>query len=241
MARRRLKGLVGSGPARAVIAWAGALYIRLVWRMVHWRVVGQEHFDAAIDDEPRVIAALWHGRLFLTPALAPPRRRIVAMISRNRDGDLITGIVGRFDIDTVRGSSYDREKRRDKGGAEAFADAEARLRAGAVVAMTPDGPRGPRMHAQGGAAALSLATGAPVVPLSFSTARGRVLDSWDRFLLPWPWGAGAIVYGAPMRPGATPETSDPDRFTAAIEAALTEVQNQADAMVGRRPVDAAPR
>ena len=74
------------------------------------------------------------------------------MISNNRDGDLIAALVRRFGALAVRGSTYDREKAQDKGGKEAFAAALEELQTRrAIIGITPDGPRGPRMRAQKGA------------------------------------------------------------------------------------------
>jgi hypothetical protein len=163
------------------------------------------------------------------------------MISNNRDGDLIAAIVGRFGVEAVRGSTYDREKGRDKGGKQAYQAGREALEGGAVLAITPDGPRGPRMRAQAGAAQLAIATAAPVVPIGFSVRRGRFARSWDRFLIPLPFGRGAVVYGRAMTP---PPPGDPRalaRFRRAVEEALTAVTDRADALCGRAPVAPAPR
>mgnify|MGYP006281721493 FL=1 len=188
-----------------------------------------------------MIAAFWHGRLFFSPLLAPPGRRTVAMISNNRDGDLIAAAAAILGVDSVRGSTAHPGKRdKDKGGREAFAAGRAALEAGAVLAITPDGPRGPRMRAQPGVAALSAAAGAPVVPIALSTAHGRVLRSWDRFLLPIPFDRGALLYGAPLPP---PDPEDPaavEAHRAAIEDRLTALAAEADRLMGRAPVAPAP-
>lgn len=226
--------LLGTRAGQGGAAALAAGYIRLLGRTTRWRTDGVDHMRAVLDQERGIIAGLWHGRLFLSPLITPTERRAVAMISRSRDGDAISALVGRFGIGCIRGSTFDRGKQRDKGGSEAFAEAEAEVRAGSVVAITPDGPRGPRMRAQSGIARLALATGAPVIPISFSTSRGRLLRSWDRFLLPLPFGRGAIVYGAPLWPR---DWQGRERaLREAIERAMTAAQDRADALCGREPV-----
>ncbi|MEM0921936.1 MAG: lysophospholipid acyltransferase family protein [Pseudomonadota bacterium] len=226
--------LRGSAWGRALSSRLGAGYIRLVTRTTRWHVEGKDVFDATEAEETGgVIAVIWHGRLFMSPTYAPvDRRRTIAMISNNRDGELIAAIVGRFDVDAVRGSTYDRAKRRDKGGLEAYHGAIAGLREGALVAITPDGPRGPRMRAQVGAAQLAVETASPVIPIAFSVRWGRLLGSWDRFLLPLPFGRGAIVYGPVLRPsGQGVETVRRE-----MEQSLTETTNRADALCNRPAV-----
>lgn len=219
----------------------GAAYIRLVHATTRWEIVGLDEFQAAISPGTGVIAAIWHGRLFLSPTWGPKGRRTVAVISNNRDGDLISAIVWRFGVHSVRGSTYDREKRRDKGGAEVYNAAlqELTLR-NAVVAITPDGPRGPRMRAQRGVAQLAIETRLPVVPIAFSTVRGKLLRSWDRFLVPWPFGRGVQIFGAPIMPPPPGDDAAETAFLAAIETTLTEITNRADEICGRPPVTPGP-
>ncbi|MCL5778831.1 lysophospholipid acyltransferase family protein [Limibaculum sp. FT325] len=228
-----LRGLRHSAIGRRALAALGAFYIWLVLRTTRWQVEGGEHLDAVVSRGGGFIPCLWHGRLMMSPTWAPPGRRTVAMISNNADGDLIAAIVGWFGVHTVRGSTYDKAKRRDKGGRAAYHGAEAELTEhAAVVAITPDGPRGPRMHAQAGAAMLSIETRAPILPVAFSARRGWVLRSWDRFFVPAPFGRGALVYGAPLDPPPA-AGGDVEAYRAAIEHAVTAVTDRADALMGR--------
>ncbi|MEO1456853.1 MAG: lysophospholipid acyltransferase family protein [Pseudomonadota bacterium] len=236
----RLFRALRTGPRlRAVAAWLGAVYIRFVTRTTRWERIGQDQQDRSIAAEGGLIAVMWHGRLFVSPIFAPPWRHTVAMISNSRDGDLIAAIVGHWGVETVRGSTYDRRKRQDKGGADAFAAAEAALREGALLAITPDGPRGPRMRAQPGAAQLAQRTGVPVLPIAFSVRRGWLLGSWDRFLLPAPFGRGVIITAEPLQPPAPEAGRDAaERFRLAIEQTLTALTEEADRRCGRPSVEA---
>lgn len=67
------------------------------------------------------------------------------------------------------------------------------LIAGEHVAITPDGPRGPRRVAAPGVARLAALSGALVLPFAAQTSRRRVLRTWDRMVLPLPFGRGAVV------------------------------------------------
>ncbi len=217
-----------------------SFYIWLVASTTRWTVIGREGWDAQVAKPGGFVCTTWHGRLFMSPAYAPPDKRAVAMISTSRDGDLIAAIVGRWGAAAVRGSSHDHAKHKAKGGAEAYVAAVRELSEnGALIAITPDGPRGPRMRAQEGAARLALTQGAPVIAVGFSVRWGRHLASWDRFLLPLPFGRGAIVYSPPRLP---PEDKSPQalaRFREALEADLNDVTNRADDLCGRAHVQPA--
>jgi len=235
-----LRWLRQSPNGQVVGSRLGAAYIRLVTATTRWRIEGKDGFDALAKAGEPILAVIWHGRLFMSPTWAPPGRRTVAMISNNRDGDLIAAIVGRFGVDAVRGSTYDKAKGREKGGAQAYTAGLETLRGGSVLAVTPDGPRGPRMRAQNGAAQLAVAAQVPVVPIAFSAERGVLTRSWDRFLLPYPFGKGAQVYGPPMTPPPPGDARALIRFRRELEAALTEVTNRADALCGREAVEPEP-
>lgn len=220
-----------------LVAHVGALYIRLIFVTTRWEVLGREHYDTAVAKGGGLIGGTWHGRLCLAPYWKPRGRQVVGMISANRDGDLIAGVLRRFGVKAVRGSSYDRQKGRDKGGAAALAGAEQALEDGNIVVITPDGPRGPRMRAEPGVALLSIRTGAPVCPIAFSTVRGRVLGSWDRFLVPFPFGRGVQIAGAVLEPPTDQAPDTVEAYRMEIEIALTAIAIEADRLCGRSPVE----
>jgi 3-deoxy-D-manno-octulosonic-acid transferase len=188
-----------------VVAAILSFYIWLVARTTRWTVIGRDGCDRLVAQPGGFICITWHGRLFMSPSYQAPGKRRVAMISASRDGDLIARIVGRWGVGALRGSSYDHAKRRHKGGAQAYVAAARELsRNGAVVAITPDGPRGPRMLAQDGAAQLAVSQGVPVIAVAFSVRRGRILRARGGGLLRAPpttrrqrfAGAGAVSPGA---------------------------------------------
>ncbi|GBR53306.1 3-deoxy-D-manno-octulosonic-acid transferase [Neokomagataea thailandica NBRC 106555] len=116
-------------------------------------------------------------------------------ISRNKDGRLIADAVRPWGVTALHGSTARRGK--DKGGAAALRSALKILNAGHLVAITPDGPRGPAEHVQPGAEALSRIAKCPLTPVGMA-ASGIRLPSWDRLILPIPFGRGFINPGPPL-------------------------------------------
>jgi lysophospholipid acyltransferase (LPLAT)-like uncharacterized protein len=237
LSRRLGRAVAGSRAATGAAAALISGYIWLVARTTRWTVVGGADWRALTAGPGGAVCATWHGRLFMAPALAPRGKPAVAMISGSRDGDLMAAVIGRWGVRTVRGSSHDRVRRRAKGGAAAFRSAARALRdEGALVAITPDGPRGPRMQAQDGAARLALMRGAPVIAVGYSVRWGWHLSSWDRFLLPLPFGRGAIVHSAPRLPPRDRGGEALARFRLALESDLNAVTDRADDLCGRARV-----
>lgn len=144
------------------------------------------------------IFCLWHNRLALSMFIwrtyvrrHHPAGGLAALISASKDGALLAAILEQFKVKPVRGSSSRR-------GAQALVELASSLERGCHVAITPDGPRGPRYQVQSGVVALAQLTGAVVIPASYQASRKFTFKSWDRFQLPVPFARCDITLGEPM-------------------------------------------
>lgn len=142
------------------------------------------HIEGRLPDTP-VVVAFWHAELLLAPFIyrkVAPGRHIDVMISEHFDGELIAKTMEFFGIGSIRGSS-------SKGAAKALIQAIRKIKdEGGDVAITPDGPKGPRHTLSDGIVAIARKTGAPVVIFNYRPSRYRQAKSWDRFLIPLPFG-----------------------------------------------------
>jgi lysophospholipid acyltransferase (LPLAT)-like uncharacterized protein len=208
-------------------------YLDMTLRTMRWTIDGETHLAQFVTDTP-VIAAFWHQRLALMPALwrrvhgVNGGREGVVLVSRNRDGRFIGDILAHFHVSVVHGSSSKPGKATGKGGVAAALQLQAVLARGGAVVMTPDGPRGPARVAAPGVAHLAALTGAPVLPVAAQCRPRLTLNSWDRMVLPLPFGRGVLVCLPPIgvaRDGA--EAALPH-----ISAALDAAAAHADALCG---------
>jgi len=94
-----------------------------------------------------------------------------------------------------------------------------------------DGPRGPRMRANDGVLDLPLLTGLPILPVAIGTSAGKLLNSWDGFLVPQPFSRIAVRWGEPL---SVDRGDDRAATSARLEAALNALQQAADRAVYRR-------
>jgi len=200
-------------------------YLRLVHATSRWETSDAGGRKLLADGKP-VIIAFWHGRMAMMAFSKPGKIPVTVLVSRNRDGGLISNIVAPFNIPAVRGSARKPGKADDKGGASALRALRAVLEGGQAVAITPDGPRGPAGSIAPGILYLAQATGAPIVPLACATRARRILKSWDGFHFPLPFTRGAFVWGAPL---AVSDDTPPEQ----IAEALNTVTLEADRRVGR--------
>lgn len=211
-----VKRVLRTHAAQWIISVPIAIYFHLVNRT---NIVDRPPFPLK---EPYILA-MWHGRLVMLPMFRNGKKPLIALISGHRDGQIISKVASMFGIKTAIGSS-------SRGGMRAVRELIRYARNGHSLFITPDGPRGPRMHCSEGILDLARLTGLPILPGSMSARRGIVLNNWDRFLCPGFFSKVVIRWGEPVIIGAD-ETK-----TAALErldAALTKAQNDADTAAGR--------
>jgi lysophospholipid acyltransferase (LPLAT)-like uncharacterized protein len=215
--------------------WLVGHYLDLTLRSTRWTLEGAEHLAPYLGGGAVIVAA-WHQRLPLIPALwasarfTHPGRGVAALASRHRDGRFIAGVLARFGVRAVHGSSGRLKpgatRPKERGGAAGLRGLIAALQAGDAVVITPDGPRGPACVAAPGVAQLAASTAAPVIAASGQVRWRVVLQSWDRMVIPLPFGRGSLVCQPPIHVA-------PDGAEAAlphIEAALTAARLRADAL-----------
>ena len=144
----------------------------------------KKFYHPQIDEKEPFIVAFWHGELLMQPfnfKKLKPKGRVSAMISEHKDGEAITRTVQYLGIDSIRGSST-------RGGAKALIGAIREIKRGDDVAITPDGPRGPRHSVADGIVAISKKSNAKILVFNCKATKYWQFNSWDKFVLPKPFG-----------------------------------------------------
>jgi lysophospholipid acyltransferase (LPLAT)-like uncharacterized protein len=217
----------GFAGAWLVRGWMGTLRCR-------YRALGPEVEPHRVIDGRRFIYAMWHENLLL-PAYCYARANVRVLVSQHADGQLLAEVCRHLRIPVIRGSTT-------RGGVEAV---RRMLRAGreAHLAMTPDGPRGPRRQVQPGLVYLAARTGLPVVPVGVGYDRPWRLRSWDRFAVPRPWSRANCVTAEPITVPADADREELERYRLRVEDALGRVGRAAErwAETGRVPGLPAPQ
>ena len=199
--RRRKSGVVVPNSPKwhqrlgAWIIWAA---LRSVAATLRYRINDPHGFTARKDCTP-AIYCIWHNRLALCMKLYFSLGRkyhqtvgMAAMVSASKDGALLAAILERFGVQPVRGSSSRR-------GPQALLELTTWAEHGYDLAITPDGPRGPRYVVQEGPMSLAQVTGLPIVPVSYFLSRKICPNSWDRFQIPLPFSRCEVTVGQIVR------------------------------------------
>jgi lysophospholipid acyltransferase (LPLAT)-like uncharacterized protein len=227
--KRWRKKFLRSRFVTTLAVWVLVTNIWLVRKTTKWQYMGEDGVCSLIDANQPFLGCFWHGRLMLMPQawinIKHPRRpRFFMLNSRHFDGQLIGRVTRVFGIDQHVGSTNHK-------GLSAFRGLMRLLKDGHCVGMTPDGPRGPAFKVvTTGGATLAMMAKVPIVPIAVGTSRRHQMDTWDKFLLSWPFGRGVVVWGEPIwaREGETAEELS-ERMRLGLDAA----SDLADSMTGR--------
>jgi lysophospholipid acyltransferase (LPLAT)-like uncharacterized protein len=193
--KRRLRRSIGG----ALMRMLGPSFVRVLSRTWKTDVLGRELLGSAARADPRssdegnagCMIAIWHGRMLVGVEYGRKSDWSI-LVSPSADGEISERMLRAFGYRVVRGSS-------SRGGARALREMLAELKSGNVVAITPDGPRGPRHSMNPGLAWMARATGFPIVPFGMVSNRAWRLSSWDAFTIPKPFARVAFVYGEPVQ------------------------------------------
>jgi lysophospholipid acyltransferase (LPLAT)-like uncharacterized protein len=158
-----------------------------------------------------VIYAFWHGHL-LYLMYHYRDSGVYILVSQSQDGEVLSRMLQRFGLPTIRGSS-------SRGGRRSLLELVRLVRAGASAAFAPDGPRGPRHRAQLGVITLARLTETPIIPVAVGARWKIEFQSWDRFLLPLPGSRVVVAYGEPV---VVPSDAD----TALLEQKRQELEDK---------------
>ncbi|WP_339931774.1 lysophospholipid acyltransferase family protein [uncultured Brevundimonas sp.] len=215
---------------QGLLAWLLARWMQFCLATIRWTHVNEPAAEAVWDDGGGVLCAFWHSRIALAPSCWPTQRAqpAKALISLSPDGQFIARAVALQGFPAVRGSSANKDKAdRAKGGSQALRDGLRQLKVGAL-AITPDGPRGPARQMAEGTVLLAKLSKVPVLLIGMSCNPSVRLNSWDRAMLPLPFGRGAIVWDRTDYP----EGADPAEVARDWTDRLNAVEAEADAIVG---------
>jgi lysophospholipid acyltransferase (LPLAT)-like uncharacterized protein len=205
----RLAGLLG---ALLVRIWIGTLRYQ-------YRPLGPSLDPNEADFRGRYIYAFWHEYI-LAPAYNYGRPDVHVLISQHADGEIIADICRRLKFSLVRGST-------SRGSIEAVREM-LRISEFGHLAITPDGPRGPRRRIQPGLIYLAARTGMPIVAFGIGFQHAKRLRSWDRFALPRPWSRATCVTSVPIAVPADCDKEQLEEYRANVQSALDEVTDLAE-------------
>jgi hypothetical protein len=196
------------------LSWFATVSLRILFltvRVEHHRIASEGTPYVRPKGSQRYTFCMWHDHIVLA-AFSLKTFNLAGLISQHRDGGYLADSVMMAGIRPVRGST-------SRGGLEAVR--EILSLPDLHLAMTPDGPRGPRHEMKDGIIYISSRSHRPVVPCALLADRfWSVPGSWTDMLIPRPFSKVVLIAGTPM---VIPEDCDRDDFALWAELLQTEM------------------
>ena len=227
-----LKTLMRKPALKAGACWLTARYIRLIRKLGRWSTEGTDIPKKLLDANQPFLVAFWHGRLLMMSEAWPYKTTFNMVVSEHRDGQLIARTIGHLGFGSILGSST-------KGGSTVVRSVLRALRAGECVGLTPDGPQGPRMRVSLGIIQLARISGVPIVPIAFAARPSKLINSWDRLLVPLPFCRGIIRWGKPLEVSHDADDAAVQEAARQLEDRLNDLVHDLDKSIGVVQVKAA--
>ena len=206
----------------AVVPRMAAGVIRTLNATLRHENILESGAQTAFDHPRPIIFVFWH-RALLASSGHFRGQGIAILISQSFDGELIARTVERLGFVAVRGSST-------RGGTAGLLAMQQAFAESRLVAITADGPLGPKYVAKTGAVQLAQLTGSPVCAFYVLPQRAWRLNSWDGFMIPKPFSRVVVAYPTPV-----PFHTGAEAMQASVQAALDRAVEMAEQHWGTRP------
>ncbi|MGE5254327.1 MAG: lysophospholipid acyltransferase family protein [Planctomycetaceae bacterium] len=211
----------------AVVPFLGSLLLRLFSLTIQKKTLYGERFEKSRDPGRPVIGAFWHQRLLMMPFFPRPGKTGM-LISQHRDGEIIARLIKYLGIDSVRGSTT-------RGGFSALRGMVRFYREGGNLAITPDGPQGPKHVVQPGVIELARLTGSPIFPMTYGASRKKALNSWDHFIVPIPFCRIVYIWGEPVWVPRESKPEEMEEKRLLLQDRLRQITEEADCLFQNAP------
>ncbi len=198
--------------------------VLLLWcRTLRFTFVHDDALKQLHREKKNYVIAFWHGSMFVGWFLHRPEEggRISALVSQSKDGEFLSTVLERWKYSMIRGSSH-------IGGKEAMQLMVDSVKSGSALAITPDGPRGPRQRMKMGAVRTAQRTNVPLILAGIAMEKKKHLRSWDRFEVPMPFSRIAVHYSEPVTVPAELTGEPLDRFKQEMEDRLNQLTMEAE-------------
>ncbi|MDP4117497.1 MAG: lysophospholipid acyltransferase family protein [Bacteroidota bacterium] len=195
--------------------------MNIIFRTISIDYKNKEAVDKLNAEGKNFIIAFWHGNMLLG-WFVHRGKNSAALISKSKDGALLAKLLNYWNYEVIRGSS-------NEGGKEALFKMVRLATERKILAITPDGPKGPLHKFKPGAVIVAKRTGVPLVLAGISYKKKIVLSkSWDRFEVPRMFSKTLISYSDPFYIDKALTHEETTDIITECEQKLNDLQKDAD-------------
>jgi lysophospholipid acyltransferase (LPLAT)-like uncharacterized protein len=216
----------GLAIATAVRKWMGTLDYQV------------SYYDQSVDPANRAncepaIYIFWHEYISF-PLYLRGHNRFALLLSQHRDAEWLSRTAHHLGFQMVRGSTF-------RGGGKALREL-LRKSEDTNIAITPDGPRGPRRKLAQGPIYVASKLQRPLVLQGFAFDQPWRTNTWDRFAIPRPYSRARAVVSPYLRIPPNLDRAGIEHYRQHVEKLLNHLSDEAQAwatsgkqIVGQQP------
>ena len=209
-----------------LLSLLGRWIFQLLFFLNKVSVTGEENLLKLIKSGKPIMLCVWHGRLLFPSWYIRHHTTLHIISSRHADSEILAHILRKWGYGLIRGST-------NKGGMNVIKEMTKIFSNGGMIAVTNDGPKGPARIAKSGSIGLAIKNNVKIISVTGSATKYWQVKSWDRFMLPRPFGKIQIVVSAPIEITEKLSTSEEEvRFLSEF---INYYQDKADRLTGKIP------
>lgn len=201
-----------------VVSYLATCSLRLLFltvRVQHYKVAADGTPFTRPESSQRFTFSMWHDQIVVA-VFSLRTWNLAGLISQHRDGDYLADSVLIAGIQPVRGST-------SRGGVEAVRGILSRPEL--HLAITPDGPRGPRRKMKEGIVYISSRSGRPIVPTALVCNRyWAIAGNWSDMVIPKPFSDVTLIAGTPIAVPADLPREDMTRWANFVSAEMDRLE-----------------
>ena len=208
-----------------IISFIGKWLFQTLFCLNKIVINGEEHLLNLINSGKPVMVCVWHGRLlFPSWYIRLKTTNLHAIASRHTDAEIMARILNNWGYGLIRGSTR-------KGGKAVVQKMAAVFKSAGIVAVTNDGPKGPPRIAKAGSTGLALKYNVQIITITGSATKYWQMKSWDRFMLPKPFGKIQLIVSPPLN--ITEELKTEEEEVQHLSDFMNQYQDEADRLTGK--------
>lgn len=205
-------------------------YTQFVYKTTKWQIIDRQHIANLWEKNQPFILVGWHGRALMYSAFRDYRYPLNALVSQHKDGQIIAGVLRKYGIGTINGSS-------NVNAQSAALNLMSSLNNKISICIIPDGPRGPRMHLTESPIYYAHKTGLPILGITYSVKKCKIMEkAWDKMMIPYPFNEGICRFSAPVYIPKEASKAELEKYRQEIENTLNQQSIETDIAMGLSPI-----
>ena len=194
-----LKKITSLGIIKVIISILGAFYVHLVFFTSNIKYKNKRNIDSLLNKNKSFIYSFWHDQLLMCPLTWDRQSKIMVLISKHRDGDIVAKLISILGFGSIRGSTNKPKKNKNKGSLKAVRQMLKCLDSNISIGIAPDGPKGPRHKISDGIIHIARLSGKEILPVGIGFKKKWILNTWDKFIIPKIFNEICFVWGKPIK------------------------------------------